>query len=56
MAEAAARDYSLFGDEHIAQYEATDGEVGYIWNGATSCAAHQGTEVRRAAQVPAHLR
>lgn len=27
-------DYSLFAAEHIAQYEATDGEVGHIWNGA----------------------
>lgn len=27
-------DYSLFGDEHIRQYEATDGEVGYLWNDA----------------------
>lgn len=29
-------DYSLFGDEHIAQYEATGGKVGHDWNG-TSC-------------------
>lgn len=28
-------DYSLFGDEHIRQYEETDGEVGYLWNDAT---------------------
>jgi deazaflavin-dependent oxidoreductase (nitroreductase family) len=36
MAEGAAeRDYSLYGDEHIAKYEASDGEVGYLWNGAT---------------------
>jgi proline iminopeptidase len=36
MADAAAeRDYSLFGDEHVARYEATNGEVGYLWNGAT---------------------
>jgi deazaflavin-dependent oxidoreductase (nitroreductase family) len=35
MAEAAERDYSLFGDEHVARYEETDGEVGYLWNGAT---------------------
>lgn len=35
MAEAAERDYSLFGDEHVARYEETDGEVGFIWNGAT---------------------
>jgi proline iminopeptidase len=40
MADAAARDYSLFGDEHIARYEATDGEVGYIWNGATCLVLH----------------
>jgi deazaflavin-dependent oxidoreductase (nitroreductase family) len=25
----------LFGEEHIRQYRATDGEVGYEWNGAT---------------------
>jgi proline iminopeptidase len=25
----------LFGDEHVARYEETDGEVGYLWNGAT---------------------
>jgi proline iminopeptidase len=40
MAEAAARDYSLFGDEHIAKYEATDGDVGYLWNGATCLVLH----------------
>ena len=27
-------DYSLFGDEHIRQYDATDGEVGFLWTGA----------------------
>ena len=40
MADAAARDYSLFGDEHISQYEATNGEVGYLWNGATCLVLH----------------
>ncbi len=40
MAEAAARDYSLFGDDHIAKYEDTDGEVGYLWNGATCLVLH----------------
>ena len=40
MADAAARDYSLMGDEHIAQYEATDGEAGYLWNGATCLVLH----------------
>jgi deazaflavin-dependent oxidoreductase (nitroreductase family) len=29
-------DYSLFGDEHVRQYEATAGKVGHDWNG-TSC-------------------
>ena len=28
-------DYSLFGDEHIRQYEETNGEVGFLWNDAT---------------------
>jgi deazaflavin-dependent oxidoreductase (nitroreductase family) len=28
-------DVSLYGAEHVAQYEATDGEIGYLWNGAT---------------------
>lgn len=36
-AEAARHgtiDLSLFGDAHIEAYEASDGEVGHIWNGA----------------------
>lgn len=28
-------DLSIFGDEHVRRYEETDGEVGYLWNGAT---------------------
>ena len=28
-------DLALFGEEHVRQYRATDGEVGYDWNGAT---------------------
>lgn len=27
----------LLGDEHVRQYKETDGEVGYMWNGATCC-------------------
>lgn len=27
-------DRSLFGQEHVKRYVETDGEVGYIWNGA----------------------
>jgi deazaflavin-dependent oxidoreductase (nitroreductase family) len=26
-------DFRLFGDEHVRQYEATDGQTGYEWNG-----------------------
>jgi len=29
-------DFSLFGDEHVKQYEATGGRTGHDWNG-TSC-------------------
>jgi len=28
-------DYSLFGDEHVRQYEATAGKVGHDWNGTS---------------------
>lgn len=28
-------DYTLFGDEHVRQYEATGGKVGHDWNGAS---------------------
>jgi deazaflavin-dependent oxidoreductase (nitroreductase family) len=31
-----APDISLLGEEHIRRYRETDGEVGYIWNGATA--------------------
>ena len=27
-------DYSLLGDEHVRRYRETDGDVGYMWNGA----------------------
>jgi deazaflavin-dependent oxidoreductase (nitroreductase family) len=29
-----APDLTLLGEEHIRQYRETDGEVGYLWNGA----------------------
>lgn len=28
-------DFSLFGDEHVRQYEATGGRTGHDWNGAS---------------------
>ena len=31
-----APDITLLGQEHIDRYRATDGEEGYLWNGATS--------------------
>jgi hypothetical protein len=39
-------DLTLFGAEHIRQYRETDGEVGYLWNGATlPDPHHDGSEV-----------
>jgi deazaflavin-dependent oxidoreductase (nitroreductase family) len=35
MSEYKAPDVTLLGDEHVARYRETDGEVGYLWNGAT---------------------
>jgi deazaflavin-dependent oxidoreductase (nitroreductase family) len=34
MGDHTNPDYSLLGDEHVARYRETDGEVGYDWNGA----------------------
>ena len=31
----AKPDLSLVGDEHVRRYRETDGEEGYLWNGAT---------------------
>jgi deazaflavin-dependent oxidoreductase (nitroreductase family) len=33
-------DYSLFGDEHVRQYEATGGTIGHDWNGAACLILH----------------
>jgi proline iminopeptidase len=33
-------DYSLFGDEHVRQYETTGGKVGHDWNGAACLILH----------------
>lgn len=33
-------DFSLFGDEHVRQYEATGGKVGHDWNGASCLILH----------------
>jgi deazaflavin-dependent oxidoreductase (nitroreductase family) len=33
-------DFSLFGDEHVRRYEATDGKVGHDWNGASCLIVH----------------
>ena len=34
------RDYSLFGNEHVRQYEATGGKVGHDWNGTPCLILH----------------
>lgn len=33
-------DFSLFGDEHVRQYEATGGRTGHDWNGASILILH----------------
>lgn len=33
-------DFSLFGDEHVRQYEATGGQTGHEWNGASVLILH----------------
>src|SRR5262249_28067422 len=42
-------DYSLFGDEHVRQYEATGGKVGHEWNGTTCLILH--TKGRRSGET-----
>jgi len=42
-------DYSLFGDEHVRQYEATGGKVGHDWNGTSILILH--TKGRKSGQT-----
>jgi deazaflavin-dependent oxidoreductase (nitroreductase family) len=42
-------DFSLFGDEHVRQYEATGGKVGHDWNGTSVLILH--TKGRRSGQT-----
>ena len=50
-------DYSLLGDEHVRRYRETDGEVGYVWNGApTLLLTTTGRKQRRAPDRAADLR
>jgi deazaflavin-dependent oxidoreductase (nitroreductase family) len=35
MSDYVQPDLMLIGDAHVEKYRETDGEVGYIWNGAT---------------------
>lgn len=48
-------DFSLFGADHIGRYEETDGDVGYLWNGATCLVLHttgrSSGEVRKSALI-----
>jgi deazaflavin-dependent oxidoreductase (nitroreductase family) len=34
MADYVQPDLTMFGEEHVQKYRETDGEVGYLWNGA----------------------
>src|SRR5262245_5324289 len=43
---------TLFGDEHVRQYEATGGKVGHDWNGAQTLILH--TTGRRSGQTRKH--
>ena len=45
-------DYSLFGDEHVRQYEATGGKVGHDWNGTSCLILH--TKGRKSGHVRKH--
>ena len=45
----AMPDYSLFGDEHVRQYETTGGKVGHDWNGAHCLILH--TTARKSGQT-----
>ena len=42
-------DFSLFGDEHVRQYEATAGRVGHDWNGTSVLILH--TRGRKSGQT-----
>jgi len=42
-------DFSLFGDEHVRQYEATAGKVGHDWNGTSVLILH--TSGRKSGQT-----
>ena len=57
MSEYVPPDLTMFGEEHVAKYLETDGEIGYEWNGAPVPAAHDHrAQVGRAAHGPADLR
>jgi deazaflavin-dependent oxidoreductase (nitroreductase family) len=45
-------DMTLFGDEHVRQYEATGGKVGHDWNGTHTLILH--TTGRRSGQTRKH--
>ena len=45
-------DTTLFGDEHVRQYEATSGKVGHDWNGTQTLILH--TKGRKSGQTRKH--
>ena len=50
-------DLTLLGQEHVARYQETDGEVGYLWNGVpTLLLTTTGRRDWRGPHHAAHLR
>jgi deazaflavin-dependent oxidoreductase (nitroreductase family) len=46
-------DYSLFGDDHVAKYEATDGKTGHDWNDTSCLILHaRGRKTGKLRKVP----
>jgi deazaflavin-dependent oxidoreductase (nitroreductase family) len=49
---SAMPDFSLFGDEHVRQYEATSGKVGHDWNDTSVLILH--TTGRKSGETRKH--
>ena len=47
-----APDLTLLGEDHIDRYRETDGEEGYLWNGATDAAPHHHRPQERRSRAP----
>jgi hypothetical protein len=45
-------DYSLFGDEHVRQYQATGAKIGHDWNNTSVLVLHTIRRARADGQSP----